>query len=59
MNDQNNNNAPAGTLYIVATPIGDPRDITLRALDILNLCDAVICEEHRQGIRILTRLGIK
>ncbi|MFW5714598.1 MAG: 16S rRNA (cytidine(1402)-2'-O)-methyltransferase [Brevefilum sp.] len=47
-----------GKLYIVATPIGNLKDITLRALDILNKVDAVICEEYRQGSRLLNRLEI-
>lgn len=45
-------------LYIVATPIGNPRDITLRALDVLQEVDAVICEEYREGSTLLKRLGI-
>ena len=57
--DASENFTISGTLYIVATPIGDPRDITLRALDILKCCDAIICEEHRQGSRILARFGIR
>jgi 16S rRNA (cytidine1402-2'-O)-methyltransferase len=48
-----------GRLYIVATPIGNPRDITLRALDILKEVDAVICEEHREGSTLLKKLGIQ
>ncbi|HWQ46397.1 MAG TPA: SAM-dependent methyltransferase [Longilinea sp.] len=48
-----------GTLYIVATPIGNPRDITLRAIDILKEVDAVICEERRQGSTILKQIGVQ
>jgi 16S rRNA (cytidine1402-2'-O)-methyltransferase len=48
-----------GCLYVVATSIGNPRDITLRALDILQEVDAVICEEYRQGSTLLKRLGIQ
>ncbi len=47
-----------GNLYIVATPIGNLKDITLRALEILKNVDAVICEEYRQGSRLLHRLEI-
>jgi 16S rRNA (cytidine1402-2'-O)-methyltransferase len=53
------NSSKTGTLYIVATPIGNPKDITLRALDILKQVDAVICEEYRQGSRLLHQLGIE
>lgn len=48
-----------GKLFIVATPIGNPKDITLRALDVLKNVDAVICEEYRQGDRLLHKLGIE
>jgi 16S rRNA (cytidine1402-2'-O)-methyltransferase len=51
--------AKTGKLYIVATPIGHPKDITLRALDVLKKVDAVICEELRQGSRLLHQLGIE
>jgi len=47
-----------GCLYIVATPIGNYRDITLRALDVLRSVDAVICEEYRQGSTLLKKLDI-
>src|SRR5512146_153224 len=50
--------AEIGRLYIVATPIGDPGDITLRAVDTLRQVDAVICEELREGTSLLKRLGI-
>jgi len=49
----------SGKLYIVATPIGNPKDITLRALDILKKADAIICEEYRQGERLLHKLGVE
>lgn len=49
----------SGKLYIVATPIGNPKDITLRALDVLKKVDAIICEEYRQGARLLHKLGVE
>jgi 16S rRNA (cytidine1402-2'-O)-methyltransferase len=49
----------SGKLYIVATPIGNPKDITLRALEILKKVDAVICEEYRQGSKLLHQLGVE
>lgn len=48
----------AGNLYIVATPIGNSADITRRALDVLGSVDAVICEERKNGARLLKELGI-
>lgn len=48
-----------GRLYVVATPIGNFRDITLRALDVLQEVDAVICEEQREGSTLLKKLGIQ
>lgn len=47
-----------GTLYIISTPIGNPEDITLRALRILNEADAIICEERRIGSRLLAQFNI-
>jgi 16S rRNA (cytidine1402-2'-O)-methyltransferase len=48
-----------GTLYIVAVPIGNYKDITLRALDILKQVDGVICEELREGSTLLKKLGVE
>lgn len=48
-----------GKLYIVATPIGNYQDITLRAIEILKSVDAVICEEIREGTSLLRKLDIQ
>lgn len=46
-------------LYIVSTPIGNPDDITLRALRILREAKAVVCEERREGARLLKHFQIE
>jgi 16S rRNA (cytidine1402-2'-O)-methyltransferase len=48
-----------GKLYIVATPIGNPEDITLRALRILRSVDCIICEEYKQGSKLLKKLEVE
>ena len=51
--------ADKGILYIVATPIGNPDDITLRAINTLKSADAVVCEEFKPGSTLLKKLGIE
>ena len=46
-------------LYLVATPIGNLRDITLRALDVLAAADLVLAEDTRVTARLLTAYGLR
>ena len=49
---------PHGALYIVATPIGNLADISLRALHVLQLADVIACEDTRHTQQLLRAYGI-
>lgn len=51
--------SPPGTLAIVATPIGNLRDITLRALDVLRAADVIAAEDTRNSQHLLSAYGIQ
>lgn len=49
---------PPATLYVVATPIGNVADISLRALHVLSIVDAIACEDTRNTAQLLARYGL-
>jgi 16S rRNA (cytidine1402-2'-O)-methyltransferase len=49
---------PLATLYVVATPIGNVGDISLRALHVLSCVDAIACEDTRNTAQLLQRYGL-
>lgn len=48
----------SGTLYIVATPIGNLADLSVRAVEVLGTVDAIACEDTRTTYRLLQRYAI-
>jgi 16S rRNA (cytidine1402-2'-O)-methyltransferase len=48
-----------GRLFIVATPVGNLEDITLRALHVLGEVEAVACEDTRETLKLLNKYGLK
>lgn len=48
-----------GILYIVSTPIGNPADISTRAIETIKTCDILVCEEAKPARRLLAQLKIQ
>lgn len=58
MESLSHQNVPTSTLYVIATPIGNIGDISLRALHILGMADLVACEDTRTSKMLLSSYGL-
>jgi 16S rRNA (cytidine1402-2'-O)-methyltransferase len=58
LNDVALQSYPLSALYVLATPIGNVCDVTLRALHVLSIVDAVACEDTRNTAHLMTRYGL-
>ena len=62
VDESEENRTPAvqpGTLYIVATPIGNSKDMSVRGREILSQCDLIAAEDTRRSMVLLGKLGIR
>src|SRR4030042_3244969 len=59
MEDRGSIRRKKGNLFVVATPIGNLRDRTLRALRVMRQVSAIACEDPRRTLKLLTRYGVQ